>query len=139
MLYSSFFGSLGPGLLWSYGREAPAIGVGSTGGAPDIPGSPQVPRLGWDELARDVSLARQWSNSVLIHSLEGCVEQGFLPRLRSLPWPPATPPSTAGLVRGLRTVLTATLWTSAHLRGLSLALAGAWLLRRRARASRFRR
>ncbi len=33
MLYSSFFGGLGPGLLWSYGPEAPAVGVGSTGGA----------------------------------------------------------------------------------------------------------
>lgn len=131
MLYSSFFGSLGPGLLWSYGPEAPAIAVGSTGGAPDIPGSPRVPTLDWDELARDLSLARHWGDTVLIHSLEGCVEQGFLPRLRSFTWPAATPPSTARLAGRLRAVLRSTLWASAHQRGLGLALAGVWLLRRR--------
>ena len=136
MLYSSFFGGLGPGLLWSYGPDAPAIAVGSTGGAPDIPGSPQVPALDWDELARDLSLARHWSADVLIHSLEGCVEQGFLDRLRSFPWPPASPPSTARLAGGLRAVLRATLWASTRPRGLSLVLAGVWLLRRRTRVRR---
>lgn len=139
MLYSSFFGSLGPGLLWSYGPEAPAIAVGSTGGAPDIPGSPRVPTLDWDELARDLSLARHWSDRVLIHSLEGCVEQGFLPRLRSFSWPPASPPSTARLAGRLRAVLRAMLWASSHLRGVALALAAVGLLRRRAHATRFQR
>jgi hypothetical protein len=41
MLYSSFMRALGPGLIWAYGHQAPAIGVGTTGGGPDIPGSPQ--------------------------------------------------------------------------------------------------
>jgi len=50
MLYSSFLRSMGPGMIWSYGPAASAIAVGSTGGAPDIPGHPQVPSLGWDEL-----------------------------------------------------------------------------------------
>jgi hypothetical protein len=130
MLYSSFFGGLGPGLLWSYGSEAPAIAVGSTGGGPDIPGSPQVPTLSWDELARDLSLARHWSDHILIHSLEGCVDQGFLPRLRSFAWPPATPPSTAFVARGLRSGLRGVLWMSAHRRRvLVLAVLGAGLLR----------
>ena len=41
MLYSSFRPSLGPGMIWSYGPKASAIAVGSTGGAPDIPGHPR--------------------------------------------------------------------------------------------------
>jgi hypothetical protein len=34
MLYSSFMRALGPGLIWAYGPEAAAIGVGTTGAAP---------------------------------------------------------------------------------------------------------
>ena len=40
MLYSSFLRALGPGLIWAYGPQAAAIAVGTTGGGPDIPGSP---------------------------------------------------------------------------------------------------
>ncbi len=138
MLYSSFFGALGPGLLWTYGPEAPAIAVGSTGGAPDIPGSPHVPTLSWEELARDLSLARHWSDDILIHSLEGCVEQGFLPRLRTLTWPPATAPSTARLAGGLRSALTVLLWASAHPRALYVTLAAGVILRRKRRRARRR-
>jgi len=50
MLYSSFMRSLGPAMIWSYGPQAQAIAVGSTGGGPDVPGQPQVPSLGWGEL-----------------------------------------------------------------------------------------
>jgi len=132
MLYSSFMRSLGPGLLWSYGPEAQAIAVGSTGGAPDIPGQPQVPALGWEELQRDLLLARQWSDDLYIHSLEGCVEQGLLGRLRSLDWegPQGRPASatTAGRLRGL---LRATLWASAHPWRVTAATAAlAWVLSR---------
>lgn len=130
MLYSSFFGALGAGLIWSYGPEAPAIAVGSTGGAPDIPGSPHVPQLNWDELARDLSLARHWSDTILIHSLEGCVEQGFLPQLKSFTWPRASPPSTARLAGGLRVTLRTILWSSKHLRALGVISVATWLVQR---------
>ena len=71
MLYSSFMRALGPGLIWAYGPEAAAIGVGTTGGGPDIPGSPQMPSLSWEELAGDLCLARHFCDQILIHSLEG--------------------------------------------------------------------
>ena len=61
MLYSSFMRALGPGLIWAYGPEAAAIGVGTTGGGPDIPGSPQMPSLSWEEFARDLCLARHFA------------------------------------------------------------------------------
>ena len=86
MLYSSFLRALGPGLIWAYGPQAQAIAVGTTGGGPDIPGSPQMPVLSCEELAHDLRLARHYCDQILIHSLEGCVWQGFLPRLRSLEW-----------------------------------------------------
>ena len=115
MLYSSFLRSVGPGMIWSYGPEASAIAVGSTGGAPDIPGHPQVPSLGWDELERDLLLASRFCDDLYIHSLEGCVEHGFFERISSIGWEEqAGPPDSARTASGIRSLLTAALWTSAH-------------------------
>jgi hypothetical protein len=115
MLYSSFLRALGPGMIWSYGPQAQAMGVGSTGGGPDVPGLPQVPRLSWDELARDLRLARRWCDDILIHSLEGCVWHGYLERLQSFDWqPPTGPPESTGAAEGVRRALRAVLWATAH-------------------------
>jgi hypothetical protein len=130
MLYSSFMRTLGPGLIWSYGPEAPAIGVGTTGGGPDIPGSPQMPSLSWEELARDLRLARHWSDQILIHSLEGCVWQDFLGRLRSFDWADtAAPPQGAWAVSGLRRSLRVVLWTSAHPRPIIGSAVACYLIK----------
>jgi hypothetical protein len=134
MLYTSVLPGIGPGILWTYAPKAQAAGVGSTGGGPDIPGHPQVPALDWDELARDLRLARHWCDDLLIHSLEGYVQQGFLERLRSFDWDQAeavTPPKTAGLAAGFRSILIAILWASAHpWRVLSVVIMSAWLVSR---------
>jgi hypothetical protein len=116
MLYTSFMRSIGPGLIWSYGPVAQAIAVGSTGGAPDIPGHPEVPTLSWEELERDLLLARRFSDDLYIHSLEGCIEQGFLGRLRSIDWERQIQPSQATIQTAavLRRLLRGFLWTSAH-------------------------
>lgn len=139
MLYTSVFpGGIGPGLLWTYGPQAPAVGVGSTGGGPDIPGHPEVPALDWEAFARDLRLARRWSDDLLIHSLEGCVRQGFLERLRSFDWnQQATPPRTAWLAAGLRGALRGLLWASAHpWRVFVGAGMAAWLASRRPQRGR---
>lgn len=139
MLYTSVFpGSIGPGLLWTYGPEAPAVGVGSTGGGPDIPGHPEVPALDWEAFARDLRLARRWSDDLLIHSLEGCVRQGLLERLRSFDWnQEAAPPRTAWLAAGLRGALRGLLWASAHpWRVFGATVISAWLASRRPRRRR---
>jgi hypothetical protein len=134
MLYTSFMRGLGPGLLWTYGPEAAAIGVGTTGGGPDVPGSPQMPSLTWPELARDLRLARHWTDDILIHSLEGCVQQGFLDKLRSFDWVQAdTPPNRAWAAQGLRRTLQATLWATAHPRHMLAIAAALRLMRRRPR------
>jgi hypothetical protein len=119
MIYSSFMRALGPGLIWNYGPEAASIGVGTTGGGPDIPGSPQMPSLSWEELARDLGLARRWSDHLLIHSLEGCVWHGFLSQLRSFDWTALSgPPSDAWAASVLRGSLRTALRASAHPRAV---------------------
>lgn len=139
MLYTSFLPGIGPGLLWNYGREAQAIAVGSTGGGPDIPGHPQVPALNWDAVARDLWLAHHCSDDLYIHSLEGCVWQGFLPRLQEFDWTePVRAPRSAPLAMGLRGVLRGGLRASVHpwaSLGLLTALIGCgWLTARPRRA-----
>jgi hypothetical protein len=134
MLYSSFLRALGPGLIWAYGPEAEAIAVGTTGGGPDIPGSPHMPALSWKELAGDLRLARHFSDQILIHSLEGCVWQGFLPQLRSFQWAGVDrPPDGARAAKALRKTLRMALWASAHpwpVLGITTAAAWAWRRRR---------
>jgi hypothetical protein len=132
MLYTSVLPGIGPGLLWIYAAEADAVAIGSTGGGPDIPAHPQVPALDWDAFARDLRLAHERRDDLLIHSLEGCVWQGFLERLRTFDWQRAeSRPRSAWLAVVLRALLRAVLLSSAH---PSQALAAAtvlWLLRRR--------
>ena len=95
---------------------------------PDIPGHPQVTVLGWEAFARDLRLARQWCNDLLNHSLEGCVEQGFLPWLRDFEWDRAEPPPAAAIAAALRHVLRGILWASAHpVSTLAMAAATVWL------------
>jgi hypothetical protein len=146
MLYSSVMRAVGPGLIWAYGPQAQAIGVGTTGGGPDIPGSPQMPSLSWQELARDLRLARHFCDQILIHSLEGCIWQGFLPRLRSFEWADvAGPPPGAQAAVALRRSLRAALWASAHPWPVlgpaagSAGLASGWRARRRGGMRRRRR
>jgi hypothetical protein len=115
MLYTSVLPVIGPGLLWTYAAEAEAVGVGSTGGGPDIPGHPRVPTLDWEGFSRDLRLARHHCDNLLIHSLEGCVEQRFLNRLRTFDWElPEAPPKSAATAAVLRAVLRGILWASAH-------------------------
>jgi hypothetical protein len=129
MLYSSFLRVLGPGLIWAYGPQAAAIAVGTTGGGPDIPDSPQMPTLTWEQLTGDLRLARHFCDQILIHSLEGCVWQGLLSRLRSFEWAEIErPPDGARAAAALRKSLRAALWTSAHPRlVLGVTAASAWL------------
>jgi hypothetical protein len=86
MLYTNFMRSHGPGVLWSYGRDAQAVAVGVTGGGVEIEGMRDVPPMTWEELTRDLRLAARQTDHVHVFSLEGCVEQGFLERLQDFDW-----------------------------------------------------
>lgn len=94
ILFSSFSRPNSPGMLWSYAPDAApdaaanyakAIGLGSTGGGIELEGL-NPPPLDWEELCRDLRLAYVYSSDIYVYSLEGCVRQGFLGRLKSFEW-----------------------------------------------------
>jgi hypothetical protein len=121
MLYSSILPPRGPGWLCSYGPQAQAIAVGSTGGGID-----SLPKLGWDELRRDLLLARRWVENVYVFSLEGCVEQRLLPRIASIDWTQADaipiPITEHRRIDRLRWALRIALRASAHVERMAAAL-----------------
>ena len=129
MLYSSIYRPHGAGLLWSYASEAQGIGLGITGGGitPAV-GDPQP--LTWDELDRDLRLAWYWSDHLYIFSLEGCVQQGFLPRLKEFVWdkPILIPEVSVERVARWRAALASLLWVSAHFQWLLASAAASFVL-----------
>jgi hypothetical protein len=114
MLYTS---AVPPSLLWSYAPDAQSIGVGSTGGGVKIKGAGELPALDWDAFSRDLLLARHWNDDIVIFSLEGCVLQDFMERLKTFDWdqPIAPPPERmVRLLEGARKAMRVGLWASAH-------------------------
>ena len=71
-------------MIWSLGRGAQGIAVGSTDGETP-PGGGSGP-LDWDEFSRDLIVASPYSRQLGVYDLEGCVRQGFLPRLKTMDW-----------------------------------------------------
>jgi hypothetical protein len=84
MLYTNNARPVGAAMIWSLGRNAQAISVGSTIG-PGTPGSGTGP-LDWEELSRDLIVASHFTRNVGVYDLEGCARQGFLPRLLTINW-----------------------------------------------------
>ncbi|WP_434388574.1 hypothetical protein [Melittangium boletus] len=119
MLYTSLVRPHGPELLASYGPHARGggVGVGITGGGVDVPGLIEVPPLTWEEFARDLRLARCFTPDVHVFSLEGCVRQDFLARLRDFDWTAPAPPPPGGRVDTVRRVAGGLLRASAGWRG----------------------
>jgi len=115
MTYTSFNHAIDSALIWQYGPEAQMVAVGSTAGDPD-PGGKFGP-LSWEEFTHDVVVASRFSPVVGVYSLEGCVRQGFLPRLKTMNWGQSfTIPAEANrkAIR-LRTRIQTALWTGSHL------------------------
>jgi hypothetical protein len=88
MLYSSLFGRA---VFDSFGPGARAIAIGSTGGGVD-----PLPKLDWPSFVEDLRAAAHWCDDVSIFSLEGCVAQGYLPRLVEFDWQLAPAPRASG-------------------------------------------
>lgn len=143
MLYTSFVRPYGAGILGSYGNEAQAIALGSTGGGVDVQLGDVRP-LSWEELARDLRLAWYWCNNIYIFSLEGCVQQGYLEKLQQFKWdfPVILPETSMQRVDGWRRSLRSVLWLFSHitvLLGVAIGALVTWrtilyLLSRRNRA-----
>jgi hypothetical protein len=116
MLYSSFLRDSGTGILWSYGKDAQAIGVGSTGGGVELDGVIDIPPLTWEEFQRDLLLAHKLTEDIFVFSLEGCVQQGFLKRLLDFDWNQdvLVPSQKAHQVERYRKLSRGFLWMTAH-------------------------
>jgi hypothetical protein len=121
MTYTSFNPALDSALIWVYGPDAQGIVVGSTAGSASD--AHFVP-LNWDEFSRDLKVANYFSSShatgsriIGVYNLEGCVRQGFLPRLRTLNWtePVIIPGKAVRGARRFRARVQTALWIAAHL------------------------
>lgn len=145
MLYSSFYGAHAPAVLTAYGREVSAfdrgrgqaaIGVGITGGGVSEPGLPDWPALAWEELARDLRLAWQFTDRIYIFSLEGCAAAGHLDRLESFVWDqPTLLPETAAVDAWRRSIQSG-LWIAEQLPFIFAGLGALLLIARRVRRRR---
>ncbi len=130
MLYSSLFRPVGVGVLWNYAKETSATAVGITGGGVIIPGFKPPPPLNWEELSRDLLIARRWNSDIHIFSLEGCIEQDFLSRLKDFNWDGSvTHPRPWGtVIKALRPLMVLLLWCSANLTVFTALLAAVLLI-----------
>jgi hypothetical protein len=131
MLYSSFLRPKGPGVIWSYGRQAGSIAIGSTGGGVEV-GSLNHRALSWEELARDLRLAWVFTHDIHIFSLEGCVKEGYLTRLKNFVWdqPIFDPIAMAEQVNHLRRSFRIFLWISARMKTILVGAGVGFLVAR---------
>ena len=120
MLYTSYAGSAGAAIIWKLGPEAQSIAICCTDGDP----ATNAAVLDWSRFSRDLIVAGHFSHLIGVYNLEGCVRQGFLPRLKTMNWsqsvtiPAVAIRSANHHLRMLRLVL----WISSHLLYLVVVL-----------------
>jgi len=127
MLYTSMAKPVGAAMIWSLGPHAEDIAIGSTDGAG---------ALDWSEFARDLIVAGHFTRQIGVYDLEGCVRQGFLPRLESMDWSRTVVIPAAGVRRAewIGGLARAGLWIATNLLWLAalvLVLLGVWIARSR--------
>jgi hypothetical protein len=124
MVYTSFNHRAGAATVWSYGFDTQAVAVGSTLGSGDPQIEAKFGPLNWDEFSADLLVATHFSPMVGVYSLEGCLRQGFLPRLQAMDWQHGVtlPVAKVAGVHHFRLVFWALLWTASRLIYLLLAL-----------------
>lgn len=85
MCYTSADG-VDPAMILSYGEGQAAVALGSTGGGPAFMQHRPMPSMSWEQLSRDLLLAQQVTDEIHLYSLEGCVEQGMIYKLKYFNW-----------------------------------------------------
>ncbi len=120
MLLTSYAHPPGPAIIWTLGPEAQAIAIGVTDGDPNAHPAP----LNWSEFSRDLIVASHFTKIIGVYNLEGCVRQGFLPRLKAMDWSQSiTIPSDAVRSADHRLfMLVLVLWIGSHVLYLTVAL-----------------
>jgi len=115
MIYTSYARPVGSAIILDLGPDAQGIIVGITDGPP--PAGSGFGPLDWDEFSSDLIVASHLTHHVGVYNLEGCVQQGFLPRLRNLDWGRTVVIPAASVSRAKHHVMAfeIALWTLAHL------------------------
>ena len=117
MLYSSFNHKIEAAVISQFGPDAQTVAVGSTAPTGDTAMDKKFPPLNWEEFSRDLIVARHFSPVVGVYSLEGCVHQGFISRLKTMDWsqtvviPAAAAIDAARFARAVQSAL----WIGSHL------------------------
>lgn len=116
---------MGGSLIASYGTSADGIGIGSTlrgRAAGQAAGEYPEPlsALSWPTLKRDILLAAQYTDTIYLFTLEGCVAQGLLPHIAAMDWTrePETPSRQRVELEMLRSTLLVMLFLFRHNRAL---------------------
>jgi len=81
MLYTSGLGN--PGIIPLYHTEKMPVALGSTGGGVKIEGF-ELAALTWDKLERDLLIASELTDEIVIFCLETSVQNGFLRNIKNL-------------------------------------------------------
>src|SRR6185369_7318472 len=72
--------------------------------------------LNWEEFSRDLVVAHHFSPIVGVYSLEGCVKQGFMPKLKTMDWTQAVviPAESLKQATQAKNGIHAVLWLGSH-------------------------
>lgn len=78
---------------------------------------PRFHPLNWEEFSRDLRVARHFSSIIGVYSLAGCVQHGFLDRLKTMNWnePVLIPGDSVQKAERLRTRIQRAIWIASWL------------------------
>ena len=88
MAYTSATGN--PAIIQVYHHPGMPLGLGSTGGGVVIEGM-SAPVISWDNLERDLLISNRLTSEVVIFSLEGAWEKGWLSKIASIDYSQPVP------------------------------------------------
>ena len=117
MLYTSLSEPFGAALIWAYGPDAQIVAVGSTNLSGDAALDAKYPPLTWEKFSRDLRVARHFSSTVGVYSLEGCLRYGFMPNLLAMDWsePVVIPAAAIKQANGFRMIVRVVLWIGSRM------------------------
>lgn len=121
MIYTSYARPVGSAIILDLGPYAQGIVVGVTDGLP--PAGSGFGPLDWDEFSSDLIVASHFSHHIGVYNLEGCMRQGFLPRLEAMDWNRSVLIPAASISRAKRHVMafSIALWIGSNLLYLAAA------------------
>ncbi len=130
MIYTSYARPMGSAVILDLGPYSQGIVVGITDGLSPA-GSGYGP-LDWEEFSSDLLVASHFTHHIGVYNLEGCVRQGFFPRLETMDWSGSVIIPAASISRVKRRVmaLSIALWLGSNLLYIAIVsiIAISWLV-----------